>query len=586
MNLAQGAHADVFFLLGQAESIEAARALVKKYQTAQQVDDALDQTRRWWEKVLGAVQVHTPLLSVDLLLNRWLLYQSLSCRFWGRSALYQSSGAFGFRDQLQDAMGFVYGAPELTRAHILASAARQFPEGDVQHWWHADTGQGIRTHCSDDLLWLPFVTARYIEATGDHGILEEHTPFVEGPLPKEGEPDQLFIPAVSHQTAPLWEHCQRAIDHAMKFGSHGLPLIGSGDWNDGLNLVGVQGRGESIWLGWFFYRVLEEFALLMEQRPGGGAMAGHWRARAAAIAEAVEQSSWDGEWYLRCFFDNGDALGSHKDEEAKIDSLPQSWAVISGAAEPGRARQAMEAADRMLVDESGKLVRLFTPPFDHSKPNPGYIMGYPPGLRENGGQYTHGSQWMALAWARLGEGARAVRLLKLMNPVELSRTPEDVARYRGEPYVVAADVSSAPGMVGRCGWTWYTGSSAWMYRIWVEEVLGFRLSGNTLRIRPAIPEDWPGFEITYRYRGTRYEIAVVRRGEGDGGGVEAEEDGRVLEGGAIALKDDGATHRVTVRIPKAAAKAAAAEPRTEALNHTSNGTPAGAGATIGLLSHS
>ena len=550
VNMAQGSQMDVFFLLGQAENVEAVRALVKRYQGLEQVHQALDRTHRWWDTALGTLQVHTPLLSADFLLNRWLLYQSLSCRFWGRTALYQSSGAFGFRDQLQDSMALLYAAPDLTRAHILAAAARQFAEGDVQHWWHAETGQGVRTRCSDDLLWLPYVVARYIEVTGDAAILDLEAPFVEGPLLEAGEQDKLFVAAVSHQTAPLWDHCQRAIEHASRFGAHGVPLFGSGDWNDGMNLVGPEGRGESVWLGWFLCTVLEAFAQVMEKRESGRALAAKWRERSAGIARSIEQSSWDGEWYLRGFFDNGAALGSHANEEAKIDAIPQSWAVISKAADGARAKQAMESAERFLVDEGGKLVRLFTPPFDHSRPNPGYVMGYPPGLRENGGQYTHGSQWLAMAWARLGDGERAVQLLKLMNPVELSRSLEDVARYRGEPYVVAADVSSAPGMIGRCGWTWYTGSAAWMYRIWIEEVLGFQLRGDRLRLCPVVPDEWQGFEITYRHRSATYEFAVVRRADGNAAGVEVEEDGRKLEGGWIGLADDGMTHRVTVRIPK------------------------------------
>jgi cyclic beta-1,2-glucan synthetase len=552
VTIAPGSEVDVFFLLGQAENIEAVRALVKRYQTSEQVRGALDATRKWWDSALGTLQVHTPVLSTDFLLNRWLLYQALSCRFWGRSALYQSSGAFGFRDQLQDSMALLYAAPQIARAHILAAAERQFAEGDVQHWWHAETGLGVRTRFSDDLLWLPYVAARYVEVTGDTGILGEEIAFLEGAPLEEGQQERLFVPGISQNTAPLWNHCQRAIEHAARFGSHGVPLFGSGDWNDGMNRVGMEGRGESVWVGWFLCAVLENFAQVMEKRDDGRALAAQWREWAARIASSLEQSSWDGEWYLRGFFDNGAPLGSRANEEAKIDSLPQSWAVISKAAAPGRARDAMESAQRLLVDEGGRLVRLFTPPFDHSLPNPGYIMGYPPGLRENGGQYTHGSLWMAMAWARLRDGGRAVHLLKLMNPVELSRTPEDVARYRGEPYVVAADVSSAPGMVGRCGWTWYTGSAAWMYRVWMEEVLGFHLRGDRLTLDPVLPADWAGFDMTYRHRSATYEIAV-KHTDANLTVLEVEMDGLIL-GGAIRLADDGATHRVTVRVPKVAAQ--------------------------------
>jgi cyclic beta-1,2-glucan synthetase len=394
------------------------------------------------------------------------------------------------------------------------------------------------------------VVTRYIEATGDTAILDEAATFVEGPPLAAHEQERLFVPSVSAHAEPLWVHCERAIEHAAQLGVHDLPLFGSGDWNDGMNRVGIEGRGESVWLGWFFCTVLECFARTIERHASGAELAAKWRAQATRMAHALEESAWDGEWYLRGFFDNGASLGSHANEEARIDSLPQSWSFISHAAEAHRGRRAMESAERHLVDDGGRLVRLFTPPFDHSQPNPGYIMGYPLGLRENGGQYTHGSLWMAMAWARLGDGERAVHLLKLMNPIELTRIPEDVARYRGEPYVVAADVSSAPGTIGRCGWTWYTGSAAWMYRIWIEEVLGFQLRGDRLMVNPVIPDDWPGFEITYRFGSARYEIAVSRHEGIDRAAPGVEQDGRHLDDGSIQLVDDGATHRVAVRVPK------------------------------------
>jgi cyclic beta-1,2-glucan synthetase len=548
VNIAPAAQVEVCFLLGEAADIETVRTLIERYQSGEPIETALDRTRRWWDSKLGTVQVHTPLLSVDFLLNRWLLYQSLSCRFWGRTALYQSSGEFGFRDQLQDSMALLYAVPQLARAHILAASARQFTEGDVQHWWHADTGNGVRTRCSDDMLWLPYVVTRYVEVTGDTSILDEPTPFLEGPALEAADQEKLFVPAVSQQTAPLWDHCRRAIDFAAsRIGSHGLPLIGSGDWNDGMNRVGSGGRGESVWLGWFFCSVVDGFTRILESRRAETALAQKWKEISVRIAGAIEESSWDGEWYLRAFFDNGAPVGSHANEEAKIDSLPQSWAVISKAGAAGRAKRSMESAEKLLVDESGRLVRLFTPPFDHSQPHPGYIMGYPPGLRENGGQYTHGSLWLAMAWARLGDGGRAVHLLTLMNPVELSRSPEDVARYRGEPYVSPADVWSAPGMTGHCGWTWYTGSAAWMYRIWIEEVLGFQVRGDTLSLHPVLPTEWPGFEMTYRYRSATYEIKVTAGGDSE---AELELDGNKVEDGVIHLADDGAVHRVVHRTPK------------------------------------
>jgi cyclic beta-1,2-glucan synthetase len=398
----------------------------------------------------------------------------------------------------------------------------------------------VRTLCSDDLLWLPFVVAQYVKVTGDGAILDEEVFFIEGPPLKPDEHERMFMPTVSSEAAPVWEHCRRALDHGWRMGPHDLPLIGNGDWNDGMNLVGVGGKGESVWLAWFLCATLEAFAETMESsdahRDQSRSLAADWRRKAATLKERIEQVAWDGDWYLRAFFDDGAPLGSHVNEEMRIDSLPQSWSVIA-AGDAARSRRAMEAVETNLVREKDNLVLLFTPPFDRSLPNPGYIMGYPPGLRENGGQYTHGSLWMALGWARLGEGARAVRLLQFMNPVELSRSPEAAANYRGEPYVVAADVYAAPGRMGQGGWTWYTGSAGWMYRIWVEEVLGFKRRGDWLTIDPAVPDDWPGFEIAYRYRSTVYEIRVCRR------------EGEKAAASRIQLVDDGGKHEITVWLP-------------------------------------
>jgi cyclic beta-1,2-glucan synthetase len=553
VTLEQGMQTEVVFVLGQTETADEARALLNRCLTPSQVDSLLGGTRRWWDSVLGTLQVKSPLFSADLLLNRWLLYQSISCRFWGRSAFYQSSGAMGFRDQLQDSLAFVYAEPQLTRAHILLAAARQFTEGDVQHWWHPETGMGVRTRCSDDLVWLPYAVAKYVEITGDRSILSEDVPFLEAPLLPAGEQERLSTPSVSPDSAPLWEHCRRALDHAWRIGGHGLPLIGNGDWNDGMNHVGTAGRGESVWLAWFLASTLNSFAEVAKAAGQAGPAAG-WREKAALLSAAVENNAWDGEWYLRAFFDNGSPLGSHANSEARIDSLPQSWAVISGLGDPDRSLRAMESAQSLLVDSANHLVRLFTPPFDCSEPHPGYIMGYPPGLRENGGQYTHGSLWMALAWARLGDGNKAVELLTMMSPVERTRTPEDAARYCGEPYAVAADVSTAPGRAGRAGWTCYTGSAAWMYRIWLEEVLGFRLRGDSLTVTPVIPDAWPGFEITWRYRSSVYEITIERHPGSDAAPVRV--DGRAIDGETIALVDDGVVHHVVIRIPLSNQKAA------------------------------
>ncbi len=547
VSIEPGQESEVTFLMGQVESIDVMRTVIGRYNSAQQVEQSLSDTRRWWDDQLGTLQVHTPLLSVDFLLNRWLPYQTLSCRFWGRTALHQSSGAFGYRDQLQDSLAFLYFAPHLTRAHILAAAARQFLEGDVQHWWHAETGLGVRTRCSDDMGWLPFVVAHYVEVTGDAAILDEQIPYLEAPPLKDGEMEKMFIPSISHQSGSLFEHCQLALVRLWKPGPHGLPLIGTGDWNDGMNHVGPEGHGESVWLAWFFCTTASLFARIAEVRDEN--VAKLLRDRSTELAAAVERTCWDGEWYLRAFFDNGTPLGSHVDLEAQIDSIAQSWAVLSGVADPARALQAMESCERMLVKEEERVVLLFTPAFDHSEPHPGYIMGYPQGVRENGGQYTHGSLWLAAAWARLGNGTAAVRLLKLMNPIESSRTPETTDHFKGEPYVSPADVSFSPGHEGRAGWTWYTGSAGWMYRIWIEEVLGFHLRGDTLTISPAIPDDWDGFEIIYRYRSTVYEFSIQRTA-----GKDSRETGV-----PIHLVDDGQTHKIELRLAAVKSTQPAAE---------------------------
>jgi cyclic beta-1,2-glucan synthetase len=545
VTLSLGAEVEVVFMLGQAPRVEDVREIVNTFRDAEAVEQGLANARTWWDARLSTLQVKTPHLSVDLILNRWLVYQTLSCRFWGRTALYQSSGAFGFRDQLQDCLALLYAAPELARAHILLAASRQFTEGDVQHWWHPGSGTGVRTRCSDDLLWLPFVVAHYVSVTGDSGILDEHVSFIEGAALKDGEMEHLFTPETSADRASLWEHCRRAVQAGWRPGPNGLPLIGSCDWNDGLSNVGPQGRGESVWLAWFLLSVLPQVAELADTRDA--ALAAQCRERVALLHKAVEASCWDGEWYLRGFFDDGSPLGSHKNTEARIDSLAQSWAVIAGGGDTDRAETAMKSANRELVKDAERIVLLFTPAFDHSTPHPGYIMGYPPGIRENGGQYTHGSLWLAMAWARMGQGQQAVRLLQLMNPVEHCRTPQDVQHYRGEPYISAADVYSSPLQSGQSGWTWYTGSAAWMYRIWIEEVVGLKHRGNSLTIRPVIPPEWPGFKASWRFGKTRYEISVVRTSDAS----RVEMDGKVLQEGIIPLLDDGATKQVIVVIPPA-----------------------------------
>jgi cyclic beta-1,2-glucan synthetase len=537
--------ARVIFLLGQAANVEQARQLVRRYREPARAAAALQEVQNQWEQVLGAIQVKTPEPAFDLLVNRWLLYQVLSCRVWARSAFYQSGGAYGFRDQLQDVMALVYGAPAEARAHILRAAARQFVEGDVQHWWHPPSGRGVRTHISDDFLWLPFVVAKYVHITGDQAILDEPVPFLQGPLLKPEQEEDYGQPQFAPETAPLFEHCLRAVDHGLRFGSHGLPLMGTGDWNDGMNRVGAGGKGESVWNGWFQLAILPDFAALAEQR-GEADRARNYREAAERLRAAIEDNAWDGDWYRRAYFDDGTPLGSTQNDECQIDSLAQTWAVISGAADPQRTLPAMAAVDQRLVRRDDRLILLFTPPFDRGKLQPGYIKGYVPGIRENGGQYTHAATWVVQAAALLGQGDRAVELFNLINPIRHATNLDEVASYKVEPYVVAADIYGLPPHVGRGGWTWYTGSAGWLYRVALESILGFHQQGHRLRIDPCIARSWPRFELVYRYLSATYHIVVLNPNGVERGGAIVSFDGKALENGVIELADDGGTHRVEV----------------------------------------
>ncbi|MFD1955460.1 GH36-type glycosyl hydrolase domain-containing protein [Paenibacillus thailandensis] len=543
-------------LLGAAESRAGAVELVRRFGTVNGCESALAGVRNYWEETLGQIRVSTPNREMDVMLNGWLLYQALSCRIWARTAFYQAGGAYGFRDQLQDSLALLHTRPDLTRKQILLHAAHQYEEGDVQHWWHEETERGIRTKYSDDLLWLPYAVARYIAHTGDTGILDETAPFLTSPVLTEEEHERYEATVQSGSSGTVYEHCVRAIEKASRCGEHGIPLMGIGDWNDGMNSVGDEGRGESVWLGWFLSDVLRKFGAVCELK-GDAERAEAYRSRRDSIAEAINRDAWDGEWFRRACTDEGTWLGSHRNDECRIDAIAQSWSVLSGGAPEERARQAMRSFDRELVDRELSVARLLTPAFDRTDPSPGYIQGYPPGIRENGAQYTHGVIWSIVAWSELGDGDKAMELFHLLNPVTHAQSPGEVRKYAGEPYVMAADVYTGEPYKGRAGWTWYTGASGWMYQAGIEAVLGIRRIKDRLYVLPAVPAGWTQYSFRYRFGSSLYNVKVNLHADTGGGRVEL--DGRPVEqaeAGAegrpalsVPLRDDGAEHSAEFYMP-------------------------------------
>ena len=534
----------VLFGLGQSTSLEEIYRIKNKYREITASEKELDRVRTYWDGLLGTVKVKTKDRAVDILVNGWLLYQTVSCRIQARAGFYQCGGAYGYRDQLQDTLSLLFADSSILRGQILIACSRQFEEGDVQHWWHPPMGIGVRTRITDDLLWLPYCTAAYIRSTGDTTILKEKVPYIKGPVLQEGQHDVMFTPEISQSFATVYEHCKKAIDRT-SFGEHGLPLMGGGDWNDGMNEVGIEGKGESVWLAWFFYTVLGDFIPLCHKEDDE-AYGRELDQKRESLLQSIEEHTWDGEWYLRAFYDDGSKLGSKENDECRIDSISQSWSVISKGAKEERAKTAMQSAWRYLVREEEAISLLLTPPFNKTSKNPGYIKNYIPGMRENGGQYTHAAVWLAIATSMLRDYHMAQTLFTILNPIHVTQTRKDVLRYEKEPYVMTADISLSPPYTGRGGWSWYTGSAGWMYQGLLSWFLGIRKEGNELIIDPATPASFGDFSIEYKFGRSLYEIRVESRSKGTLTTEAITVDDRLIQGNRVSLVDDGEKHLIIV----------------------------------------
>jgi len=546
-DLAEEEEHDIIFRLGAGENRQHALDIIHAREGSEAARQALNKVHEYWQKALGVIQIKTPDAALNMLANGWLNYQTLSSRIWGKSGFYQSGGAFGFRDQLQDVLSLMHSQPQLVKSQILLCASRQFKEGDVQHWWHPPAGRGVRTTCSDDFLWLPFVTSRYVNATGDKAILDEQIHFLEGRLLNEGEESYYDLPIRSDASAGLFEHCVRSIEHALQFGVHGLPFIGSGDWNDGMDKVGSGGKGESVWLAFFLYDILLRFAQIAVLK-NDEAFAKKCKEEAEKLRINIRQNAWDGEWYRRAYFDDGTPLGSHENEECKIDSIAQSWSVLSKAGDADRTILAMQSADKHLVRKEDGLIQLFNPPFDKSDLNPGYIKGYVPGVRENGGQYTHAAIWLVMAFAEIGNRKRTWELLQMINPLNRGNNEEKIGIYKTEPYVIAADVYAEPMHKGRGGWTWYTGSAGWMYQLIIDSFIGLKREADTLKFTPCIPQEWQNFEINYRFVDSNYHIQFIQSASEVEKTMKVFLDEAEQENGIVPLINDGKAHEVKIEL--------------------------------------